>query len=143
MASIKRHDSAISPSRGTLFLQMSWGKLKIWPKTYELPNTVRIFDRVATGTELADGVLVFCGRDAVNKSDACGLELGLNGWKVVWEKKADYRNSSDKPEKGDRLPKSNTEVFPIGPPIRSTADLEVLRDSRPGVCVLKGITWSI
>ena len=124
-------------------LQMSWGELTIWSKTFELLNTVRIFDRVATDTQLVNGILVCCGRDAINESDVCGLESGLKGWEVVFEKKVDYQKSSGEIKEVELLSKTRTEVFHIGPPVRVANGLEILNNGRVVVCVVRGLECSI
>lgn len=109
-------------------LSTSWGELKIWSSTtYELLNTVRIFDRVVSDIVLADGKIICCGRDATEEGDSCGLDAGFKTWELSL--------------KGGK--ESQTDIVKFGGPLRAAIGLIALDDNRVATCVLRGVSWNV
>jgi hypothetical protein len=130
---------------GNWLIQVSWGEMKIWSsETYQLLNSVRIFDRVVTSLALVGGIVVCCGRDATQESDSCGLDPGLKGWRFVLGDRKDSEDPKDDGEvEANQQMGTDSGVFHIGPPVRTARGLAVLKDSRLVVCVLRGVVWSV
>ena len=111
-------------------ISISWGELKIWcRKTYQLLNTILIFDRVVTKHALTAGIIICCGRDATQEADRCGGDEGLKAWKISTE---DGKESQ-----------SDSGVFHVGTPVRAARGLAELDDSRIAIGVLRGTIWYI
>jgi hypothetical protein len=124
-------------------LQVSWGEMRIWStETYKLLDCVHIFDRVVTDLALVAGIIICCGRDAIQESDRCGLDEGLKGWRPVWlDGQYSQGPGGEGKERGGQQNRPDSRVFRVGPPVRAARGLAVLAGSRLVTCVIRGATW--
>lgn len=115
-------------------------------KTYQLLRGVQIFDRNITEAILVSGTLVACGRNALQASDRCGLDEGLQGWRGALEDSTENLKPGSIGEGGaggNQKGTADFAIFRLGPPIRAARGVAGLSANRLVIFVLRGAIWSV